>query len=194
MGRHIEVNNKYLKTEFAARYHKEMVLPQKFESVLQNHLYQDLTETSIPALLRYADRNSMAFSIESRLPFLDYRLVEFVFSLPADMKFHDSVTKIILRKAMHGVIPHEIENRQDKMGFVTPESVWFREGMKKLLDEVIYSESIVSRSIFNIDVVRQEWEDYKSQKRNDSFIIWRLACLELWFRQFMDKTQGHVWR
>lgn len=184
-GRHIEVNGKYLSEDFAAKHYQEMSLPQKFASTLQNHLYQDLTSTSIPALLRYEDRNSMAFSIESRVPFLDYRLVEFVFSLPAEMKMKDSITKIVLRKAMHGVLPPKIENRQDKMGFVTPETIWFRGGLRRMLDNVFNSEEIASRDIFDISNIQKEWEDFKLGKRNDTFLIWRIASVELWFRKFI---------
>lgn len=186
LGRHIEVNSKYLNKDFAMNYYKEIALPKKFDSMLQNQLYQDLMITSIPALLRYVDRNSMAFSIESRLPFLDYRLVEFIFSLSADMKIHDSVTKVILRKAMHGTIPEEIENRQDKMGFVTPESVWFREGLKSQFEKIIYSESLASREIFDTSMVYKEWEAFKDGSRNDSFLIWRIICVEMWMRMFID--------
>lgn len=188
MGRHIEVNSKYLNGDFATNFYKEMALPKKFDSMLQNQLYQDLMITSIPSLLRYADRNAMAFSIESRLPFLDYRLVEFIFSLPADMKIHDSVTKVILRKAMRGTIPEEIENRQDKMGFVTPEAVWFREGLKDIFEQIIYSESFASRNIFDVSTVQKEWEDYKTDIRNDSFLIWRVVSVEMWMRMFIDSS------
>jgi asparagine synthase (glutamine-hydrolysing) len=188
MGRHIEVNSKYLNKDFATNYYKEMALPKKFDSMLQNQLYQDLLITSIPALLRYADRNSMAFSIESRLPFLDYRLVEFIFSLPADMKIHDSVTKVILRKAMHGTIPEEIKNRQDKMGFVTPEAIWFREGLQSVFEQIIYSESFAARNIFDISIVQKEWEDYKAGVRNDSFLIWRVVSVEMWMRMFINNS------
>jgi asparagine synthase (glutamine-hydrolysing) len=186
LGRFIEVNSKFLHSGFNKRYHHEIVLPKKFPSMLQNQLYQDLTSLSIPAFLRYEDRNAMAFSIESRLPFLDYRLVEFIFSLPAEMKMNNAVTKVILRKAMHGVIPEIIENRQDKMGFVTPESIWFRKGLRPVLEEVFLSKSLAGRDFLNYEAIRQEWEDYKSGKRNDSFTIWRLANLELWMREFVD--------
>lgn len=188
LGRHVEVNSKYLDEDFSNKYYKEMALPKRFDSILQNQLYQDLMITSVPALLRYADRNSMAFSIESRLPFLDYRLVEFIFSLPDDMKLHDSVTKVILRKAMHGTIPERIENRQDKMGFVTPEAVWFREGLKNVFEQIIYSESFAARNIFDISAVQKEWEDYKAGIRNDSFLIWRVVSVEIWMRMFIDNS------
>jgi asparagine synthase (glutamine-hydrolysing) len=76
------------------------------------------------SLLRYEDRNSMAFSIESRLPFLDYRLVEFVLSLSVNQRFRNNSTKWVLRKSMNGINIDEILDRKDKIGFATPEKYW----------------------------------------------------------------------
>ncbi|MEI7493890.1 MAG: asparagine synthase (glutamine-hydrolyzing) [Alphaproteobacteria bacterium] len=88
--------------------------------VCLEHFYNNLQ-----TLLRYADRNSMAFSRESRLPFLDYRLVEFIFSLPINKRLRGAETKWILRKSMQGINVDSILNRQDKIGFATPENDWF---------------------------------------------------------------------
>ncbi len=71
-------------------------MPTKFKHDLDNYLYQIFRSTTLPGLLHYEDRNSMAFSLETRLPFLDYRLVEFVFSLPVEQKIQGGVTKVIL--------------------------------------------------------------------------------------------------
>lgn len=83
-----------------------------------------LTESNIPQLLRYEDRNSMAFSIESRVPFLDVKLVDFALSLPATYKIRGGFTKAILRQSLQGLVPNEILNRRDKMGFPAPEVEW----------------------------------------------------------------------
>ncbi len=85
-----------------------------------NFLYNLMFTTSLPNLLHYEDRNSMAFSIESRVPFLDHRLIEFAFSLPTSDKISAGITKRILRESMKGIIPEEVYNRRDKKGFVTP--------------------------------------------------------------------------
>ncbi|MGD0466148.1 MAG: asparagine synthase (glutamine-hydrolyzing) [Gammaproteobacteria bacterium] len=79
---------------------------------------------NLQTLLRYEDRNSMAFSRESRLPFLDYRLVEFIFSLPINKRFRNTKTKWILREAMKGLNTDSVLNRRDKIGFATPENDW----------------------------------------------------------------------
>jgi asparagine synthase (glutamine-hydrolysing) len=96
--------------------------------------FRTLTDTclshfsnNLQTLLRYEDRNSMAFSRESRLPFLDYRLVEFVLSLPTRQRFRNTETKWILRKAMEGININSILNRKDKIGFATPEGEWYQE-------------------------------------------------------------------
>ncbi len=81
----------------------------------------------LPQLLHWQDRNSMAFSIEARVPFLDYRLVEFGYQLTPEKKINNGVTKFILRNVMNELLPKKVLNRKDKMGFVTPEEYWIKE-------------------------------------------------------------------
>src|SRR5688572_25308139 len=78
-------------------------------------------------LLHWEDRDSMAHSIEARVPFLDYRLVEFVIGLPEDYKIAGAQTKRVLREGMRGVLPEKVRARVDKLGFATPEETWLRE-------------------------------------------------------------------
>lgn len=87
--------------------------------------YEDIFYFSYPQLLRYEDRNSMAFSLESRVPFLDYRLVEFVYSLPTSFKIRNGYTKSLLRDSMKDILPDDVRLRKSKMGFATPEREWF---------------------------------------------------------------------
>jgi asparagine synthase (glutamine-hydrolysing) len=92
---------------------------------LKRRLYADLLHGHLQELLRYADRNSMAFSREARLPFLDHRLVELCLSLPSTMLFHDGRSKRVLRDAMRGTVPAEILERRDKVGFMSPWAQWW---------------------------------------------------------------------
>jgi len=85
-----------------------------------------LTATSVPALLRYEDRDSMAHAVEARVPFLHHPLVEFCLGLPDETKISGGVTKRVLRESMHGILPDLVRERMDKLGFVTPEEVWMR--------------------------------------------------------------------
>ena len=84
----------------------------------------NLEATSLPALLRYEDRNSMAFSVEARTPFLDYRLVERALAFPAESLIHEGWTKHVLREAARGLVPESVRLRRDKLGFATPERDW----------------------------------------------------------------------
>ena len=101
---------------------------------LDSHLARLIVEDSLPTLLRYEDRNSMAFSIEGRVPFLDYRLVEYVFTRAPHLRIRDGWTKWIQRQAVDGTLPSDIVWRRDKVGFETPEQQWFRAGKSHLLD------------------------------------------------------------
>jgi asparagine synthase (glutamine-hydrolysing) len=97
-------------------------------SELTAQLYDATVATSLPMLLRYADRNAMAVSLENRVPFLTTRLADFALSLPDDLLIGpDGTTKRLFRRAMRGVVPDAILDRRDKIGFVTPEALWFGE-------------------------------------------------------------------
>lgn len=90
----------------------------------------DIVMSSLPTLLRHEDRNSMAHSVESRLPFLDYKLVEFAVRCPPSFKLRDGWTKWILRVALDGTLPEDVRLRKSKLGFDTPESTWLQVGLR----------------------------------------------------------------
>lgn len=159
--------------------------PKRFNSKLQNTLYWSLTKYSIPALLHYEDRNSMAFSIEARVPFLDYRVVEFCLGLPPDMKIRGSITKYILRKAAKKLLPNNIIKRRDKKGYPTPCNRWFREQMD-IVETILYSDSSRKRNILNLDIIKERLVAHKNNKIDCSWEIWRWIITELWFREFID--------
>jgi asparagine synthase (glutamine-hydrolysing) len=96
----------------------------------------DALNHSLPELLRYEDRSSMAFSIESRVPFLDHPLVEFVLSLPSDFKMHNGWSKFVQRQASDALVPSEVVWRRVKLGFTTPQEAWRRELSGSLRDFV----------------------------------------------------------
>jgi asparagine synthase (glutamine-hydrolysing) len=171
---------------FRKRYFRTFPRPRKFAHDLNNYLYHIFRSMILPGLLHYEDRNSMAFSLETRLPFLDYRLVEFIFGLPFEQKIEEGVTKVILRNAMKGTLPEEIRNRMDKMGFVTPEDIWFRTVLRNQIYEIISSKSFAERGYFDVRKVQEAFKEHCRGKRNISFAIWRWVNLELWMRTFLD--------
>ncbi len=166
---------------------REIEFQQKFKNVLFDRLYQSLMNLTLPGLLHYEDRNSMAHSIEARVPFLDYRLVEFVFSLPMNQIVRDATTKVILREAMEGIIPETVRTRFDKMGFVTPEDIWFRGALKDQVLQVLDSKSFAERGYFDVEEVKKTFYRHCRREINLSSTIWRWVNLELWFRTFIDR-------
>jgi len=179
---------RWVKERFKKKYHRNFSKPNRFENELNNYLYHIFKSAVLPGLLHYEDRNSMAYSIETRLPFLDYRLVEFVFGLPMEFKIREGVTKTILRKAMEGVLPEEVRNRMDKMGFVTPEADWFKTKLRDPIREIFNSKSFSERGIFNIAHVHKTFQDHCNGKVDNHSMIWRCVNLELWLRTFIDKN------
>lgn len=132
--------NTFARTEFVSKYPKAQdgdysasafSLEKKFDGRLDNFLYHLLMTTTLPTLLHYEDRNSMAFGIESRVPFLDHRLVEYGFSLPVDFRIRPGKTKYILREALKDYLPVPIYDRRDKKGFVTPGEISWVHGPLK---------------------------------------------------------------
>ncbi len=153
---------------------------------LNDLLYLTHAQTSLPALLRYEDRNSMAHSIESRVPFLDYRLVELIFGLPANYKIRNGTTKWIFREAMRGILPETVRTRPDKIGFSTPEDEWFRGPLRELIWDVLSSSRFQARPYFDGVQIKSLFERHCRKEINISPFIWRWVNLELWLRRFVD--------
>ena len=146
----------------------------------------DLLHFSLPSLLRYEDRNSMAWSIESRVPFLDYRLVEWMVSAPAEVKLCGGRTKAVLRHAMRGCVPDPIVDRRDKMGFVTAQEVWMRHALRPAIESCL-SDPDSPLAIFVEPAVLLG--EYRRWLANDAVALpqqefFRLFVLARWLRCF----------
>jgi asparagine synthase (glutamine-hydrolysing) len=148
-----------------------------FASVLRRFFF----ESNLPALLRYEDRNSMAFSVESRVPFLDHRLVEFAFALPSDIKFRGGYTKRVLRDAMDGLLPEPVRMRARKMGFATPELQWQTTVLKPLIRDAVRSDRL--GDFIDRDGACARLQGVEAAKRLD-FLPWRWLNLYMWRKQF----------
>lgn len=139
-------------------------------------------------LLHWEDRNAMAHSIESRVPFLDYRLVEFVLGLPDDCKLSEGVTKRVLRQAMSGIIPDAIRDRMDKKGFVTPEETWLREGDPDLFRRMLGRAIEGSGGILRAGPAMEELDGVIAGRRPFSFLPWRMINFGEWIKRFDVST------
>lgn len=187
-SKQVAIGNSWIEKGFEKQYKQEYKFTDKFNSRLKNQLYSLFTCSSLQALLHYEDRNSMAFSIEARVPFLDYRLVEYIFSLPSGQKLRSGMTKVVLRNAMKGILPEMVRKRVDKMGFVTPEDIWFRTILKNRITEVIGSKEFRDLGYFNVSEVKKEFESHCRGERNISFTIWRWVNLFLWWNMFIGRS------
>ena len=178
----------YLLPEFLKRFtgynvfSNEIYSSGKLQDALINHF-----EYKLEHLLKWEDRNSMWFSLESRVPFLDHRLVEKSLSLPSDKIIKDGMTKHILREAMKGLLPEKIRMRQDKMGFATPEDDWFKtERFQAMMKELLSSDSFKNRGYIDVKKASGLYARHLKGEINIPWEIWKWAHLELWFRKFID--------
>lgn len=131
----------------------------------------------------------MAASVESRVPFLDHRLVEFTARLPERLKLRRGwTTKYILRRSMKNMLPEAILKRS-KMGFPVPVGKWFREGFRPVVDEYVLSDRTLARGLFNPDYVRRLAAEHQAGA-NHSERLWALVNFEIWLRQFMDSDHA----
>jgi asparagine synthase (glutamine-hydrolysing) len=166
--------------------------PQRLKSRLDNQLYWDLAETSIPALLHYEDRNSMAHSIEARVPLLDYRVVEYALGLSADYKIRGSWTKWVLRECASRVLPAPVAWRRSKMGYPTPFARWLRqEPDRSQIEEIIFSREFRQRELVPEESVRAFWKQHQDGT-DRSWLIYRYLTLELWHRDFIDAAPAQA--
>jgi len=147
-----------------------------------------LTRLSIPMLLHWEDRNSMAHGIEARVPFIDHKLIELTLSLPDDFKIRNGNTKAILKSAMRGIVPQQILNRQDKMGFETPDSIWLRQDPGKSWTRLLEQSAIESPSIFNAGALMALWKSFLSSSKPASPVFWRAITFGIWRRIFDVET------
>jgi asparagine synthase (glutamine-hydrolysing) len=161
----------------------------RYAGSLDEVLKREILSTNLPALLHWEDRSSMAFSIESRVPFLDHRVVEFLATLPLHQKIRNGVTKYILRKAIRGLVPEAIRCRMDKMGFVTPEEVWMKESLRPFVLDILTSPSFRARKYWDADEVLTSYTSFTEGRSAYSPEIWRIVCTELWLRMMFDARE-----
>jgi asparagine synthase (glutamine-hydrolysing) len=144
-----------------------------------------LTQRGLPELLHYEDRNSMAHSLEARVPFLDYRLVELMFALPGSSLIERGRTKSVLRRAIGDLLPPLVRDRVDKLGFVTPEGAWLHGTLGELAADTFASQPFRERGFVSAQAAQRRLEDHRSGHRAAGSELWRALCVELWAREFL---------
>ena len=142
----------------------------------------DLTG-SLPALLQVEDRVSMAVSIESRVPLLDRRIIDLISRMPAGMKFKGGELKYLMKRTVKDIMPPEILNRKDKMGFPVPLHIWSKNHAKDFIMDTLLSKNSKERNILNTSKIEKLINSEQPFSRG----LWGLLSLEIWFNQFIDK-------
>jgi asparagine synthase (glutamine-hydrolysing) len=143
-------------------------------------LFNEIKKNSLREYLHYDDRNSMAFGLEARVPFLDHRLVEFAYSIPFNYKIRGFTNKAVQRDYARKMVPGQIVNRTDKMGFVSPQSIWQRNELKPAFDAT-YAR-IGKEGFATVDCGKRLANSYESYCRGKDYedLIWRGFCLKMW--------------
>ncbi|HEU5051722.1 MAG TPA: asparagine synthase (glutamine-hydrolyzing) [Hanamia sp.] len=138
---------------------------------------------SLPGLLQVEDRVSMSVSIESRVPLLDRRIVDLISRMPAGMKFRGGEMKYLLKKTIKDMMPVEIMNRKDKMGFPVPLHIWSKNKAKDFIMDILLSKKARERNMINTNYIEKLIHAEQPFSRG----LWGLLSLELWYQQFIDK-------
>jgi len=187
----MEGNTNCFSKSFLAKYSREAIF-NRFKLLFNNpntfSYFNKMTNFdmfgSLPALLHVEDRMSMAVSIESRVPFLDRRIVDLIAQMPPAMKFKGGEMKYTLKKAVGDYLPKSILQRKDKMGFPVPLHLWAKNEGRDFICDILLSQKSRERRIFNIEKVEKIIVNERAFGRQ----LWGMLCLELWFNTFIDKN------
>ena len=139
-------------------------------------------KASLPALLHVEDRTSMAASIESRVPLLDHRIIEFMARIPPNIKFSGGRMKHLFKEAVCNTVPAPILARKDKMGFPTPLTQWVNGAGKDFVKDTLLSSHARQRGLYNMDHIESAIQNEQDFGR----VVWGLLCLELWHKTYID--------
>jgi asparagine synthase (glutamine-hydrolysing) len=150
---------------------------------INRDLYLDFKSYMVDNILVKVDRMSMAASLEARVPLLDYKMVEFAFSLPPQYKLGGSTTKWFFKKAMEGILPDEIIYRR-KEGFSIPIKNWLKTELKDLMLEYLSEKRVKEAGFFNYSYIQRMVNEHLSNKQNHAHRLWSLILFHLWRARF----------
>jgi asparagine synthase (glutamine-hydrolysing) len=157
-------------------------LPENYEDRIS---FLELKTTLADDFLNYTDKMSMAWGIEARVPFLDHELVEYVVSLPHDLKVRGGQTKYLLKKAMEGLLPEEIIHRR-KQPFLLPLGIWFRGPLRPLVEKTLITGELAAAAYIDPSAARELARQHLDGNADLTWQIWSLMLVEYWFRKYAD--------
>jgi asparagine synthase (glutamine-hydrolysing) len=150
--------------------------------------YVDIASFLVGNCLEYADRMSMANSMEIRCPFTDHRILEFGLSIPFEWKFRPGKTKWIVRQALKGILPASVL-KMKKIGFNPPISEWIASELKPVISALLSPEAVQQRGVFRPQAIAGLLRDHYERKRDNGLKIWALLMLEIWFQMYIDHEE-----
>ena len=157
---------------------------------VNDQLMRWLMRDTVPDLCHYEDRNSAGHGLEERFPFLDYRLVEFMFRLPWLFKTYQGISKVLVRRAMRGDLPESVLGSHRKIGLGVPEDKWTRGPLAAMIQDIAGSRQFRERGLWRVPQVRSLIRRHMAGETNRGNLIWRVICTELWFRMFIDSSEA----
>lgn len=163
-------------------FSKQLFRNMEGQDQLNKMLYFDTKTWLVDDLLIKADRMSMATSIELRVPFLDYRLVEFAATIPSHHKIKKGEGKYPLKKMMEGILPNDIIYRK-KMGFPTPLKLMFQNELRDYAQDLLLSDNTKLHQFFKVERIKQLIEEHNADKYDHHKTLWQLVVLEEWLRK-----------
>jgi asparagine synthase (glutamine-hydrolysing) len=149
--------------------------------ILERLLAHELVTTFVHTQLKKVDRASMAVSVEARTPFMDYRVVEFAFTLPPDLKVRGETGKYILRRVLHRYVPEALYQRP-KMGFHLPLSTWLRGPLRDWAEDLLDPSSIRQEGLVDPDPIRTKWQEHLSGRRDRVDHLWPVLMFRSWLK------------
>lgn len=177
----------YIDPAFVERHKDSVIADKLYGANTMTEMLVAHFEYKLEHLNKWGDRDTMAFGVEGRSPFLDKDLVEYSIALKDELKIRGGYTKFILREVMKGIMPEKVRLRVDKKGFTVPQDEWFRtEQFQNLVKEILESESFAKRGYFKQEEAKRLYERHLKGEVNMSKDIWKWINLELWFREYID--------
>ena len=190
-------------SEFAALFSNTIADGKRFDDThFARTQRETLDQESLPYLVRmcltdtssyitdhnllYSDKSSMAASVESRPPFTDHRIVEFLFSTHPDLRIKGLQQKVLLKKVAARYLPRDIVHRP-KAPFGAPLRAWIRGPLSEMVGDYLSPDSLKGRGLYNTDYVWKKIEGDRKGLEDNSHLIWTLLCNEIWFRTFFEK-------
>jgi asparagine synthase (glutamine-hydrolysing) len=154
-------------------------------------IYHELKLRLAELLLMRVDKMTMATSVEARVPYLDYRLVEFAMSIPSDLKYHRGETKYILKRALDGVIPDRVLKREKK-GFGVPINEWMLDRLGGFVEDALFNSSLRRRELFDYSFVKGLLAEHRAGRTNYAFFLWSLLNVSLWYDQWIEGPRAMI--